>query len=67
MDTAEKHMVGLLIIVLVLFFLLLGGTIGYMTVIPRCQEDVVLVGTGRFESGRWSSYVCGPAADDFIE
>lgn len=32
--------------------------------VPACQEDVTLVGSGDFEFGRWSSYVCGPAVDD---
>ena len=32
---------------------------------PQCQEDQVLLGTGDFNEGRWSSYECGPAADDF--
>lgn len=31
---------------------------------PVCQEDAILLGTGQFERGRWSSYVCGPAIDD---
>ena len=26
-----------------------------------------LLGSGNFERGRWSSYVCGPAVDDFSE
>ena len=34
--------------------------------IPQCHEDVVLVGVGDFENGRWSSYACGPAVDDFV-
>ena len=34
-------------------------------VIPKCQEDVVLVGMGNFEDGRWDYYTCGPALDDF--
>ena len=33
--------------------------------IPACQEDAVLLGTGSFERGRWTSYVCGPAVDDY--
>ena len=32
---------------------------------PRCQEDAVLVGVGDFNRGRWTSYECGPAVDDF--
>lgn len=35
--------------------------------IPRCTEDAVLVGTGSFDNGRWSAYVCGPAVDDYEE
>jgi hypothetical protein len=32
---------------------------------PQCAEDVVLQGTGEFVNGRWSSFECGPARDDF--
>lgn len=32
---------------------------------PACQEDMVLLGAGSFEHGRWTSYVCGPAVDDY--
>ena len=35
--------------------------------IPACQEDVVLLGAGSFERGRWTYYVCGPAVDDYQE
>ena len=35
--------------------------------IPQCQEDVVLIGQGNFEDGRWDYYVCGPAVDDYIQ
>ena len=35
--------------------------------LPRCPEDVVLVGTGDFHHGRWSAYQCGPAVDDMLE
>ncbi|KKN47711.1 hypothetical protein LCGC14_0660340 [marine sediment metagenome] len=34
--------------------------------VPRCQEDVVIIGHGDFERGRWTSYACGPAVDDYI-
>lgn len=34
--------------------------------IPRCAEDVVLVGKGSFEHGKWAGYDCGPAVDDFV-
>lgn len=33
--------------------------------LPRCEEDAVLIGAGAFQDGRWSAYVCGPAADDY--
>jgi hypothetical protein len=33
--------------------------------VPSCEEDAVIVGTGDFEHGRWTSYVCGPSADHF--
>ena len=36
-----------------------------VALVPRCVEDAVLVGLGDFEAGTWSSYECGPAADDF--
>jgi hypothetical protein len=39
--------------------------LAHLTHIPKCQEDVVLVGIGDFEDGRWDSYICGPAVDDF--
>lgn len=38
----------------------------YLYKIPRCYEDVSIIGTGQFESGRWSTYACGPAVDDYI-
>ena len=37
----------------------------YFNAIPKCHEDVTLVGVGNFGRGRWSSYECGPALDDF--
>ena len=53
-------------------YLVLGFIIGLALMlvislhrIPGCQEDVVLLGSGSFERGRWSSYVCGPAVDDY--
>lgn len=33
--------------------------------LPRCPEDAVLIGSGSFDGGRYSSYVCGPAVDDY--
>ena len=37
--------------------------------IPRCMEDAVLLGVGDFhgDTGRWDSYRCGPALDDFTQ
>ncbi len=38
----------------------------HIVTFPQCQEDVVLVGIGDFEDGRWDSYICGPAVDDYL-
>lgn len=38
----------------------------HLMTLPQCQEDVVLVGIGDFEHGRWTSYECGPTVDDYI-
>ena len=53
-------------------YLVLGFIIGLVLMlvisfhrIPVCHEDVVLLGFGNFERGRWTSYVCGPAVDDY--
>lgn len=46
------------------FAFLSMGTAGYARV-PVCPEDAVLVGYGAFEDGRWRTYACGPAVDDF--
>lgn len=34
--------------------------------VSACAEDVVLIGVGDFENGRWSHYQCGPALDDYL-
>ena len=39
----------------------------YYESFPKCQEDVVFLGTGQFEAGRWTGYACGPAVDDYIQ
>jgi len=36
----------------------------YRTV-PQCAEDAVIIGTGDFDNGRWTQYICGPALDDY--
>lgn len=33
--------------------------------VPVCEEDALVIGTGEFEDGRWSDYICGPTADDY--
>lgn len=38
---------------------------GFDSTLPRCPEDSVLVGTGAFEDGHWTTYACGPAFDDY--
>lgn len=34
------------------------GLNGSKRSVPRCTEDEVLRGTGDFEDGRWTDYVC---------
>jgi hypothetical protein len=41
-----------------------GAHVARAEAIPTCAEDVVIIGIGDYEAGRWSAYVCGPAADD---
>ncbi len=57
------------LLVLVMFFSFLGDFLAdlIITPLPQCQEDVVLVGIGNFENGRWDSYICGPAVDDYYD
>ena len=43
----------------------IAATVGYELRVPQCQEDVVLIGQGDFEHGRWTQYTCGPAVDDY--
>lgn len=50
---------------LVTFILIVSLAVQYRPV-PECEEDQVLVGAGSFDHGRWSGYVCGPAADDYM-
>jgi len=57
---------------LVLVWILAAAALGVLLEnanarIPRCEEDQVIVGTGDFAAGQWTSYVCGPAVDDYIE
>lgn len=50
----------LIFIILMIMIILLA-----QPTLPQCQEDVVIVGVGDFENGRWSDYECGPAVDDY--
>lgn len=34
--------------------------------VPACEEDAVLIGSGDFVAGRWTTYLCGPSADDYV-
>lgn len=36
----------------------------YTGELPKCAEDVVIVGHGEYSYGRWDYYSCGPALDD---
>jgi len=67
--------IALLIVTIVCVVFSMGALayqMGQNAAIPKCQEDVVLVGvgqidgTGTFENGRWTAYACGPALDDFL-
>lgn len=53
-------------LVLVACLLALGFAFGVWTQprVPACAEDTVIVGTGDFEHGHWTTYTCGPALDD---
>lgn len=43
-------------------------TVGYiyydLNSMPKCAEDVVIVGGGDYINGRWDYYSCGPARGD---
>ena len=55
------------ILALSLSVVLSAIVIGASPMLPRCEEDVVVVGMGHFVNGRWSRYVCGPSLDDFCQ
>ena len=57
----------LLMLVLVsLLVMVVIPTLHTMRVVPTCAEDVVIIGTGNFIRGRWTTYTCGPAVDDML-
>jgi hypothetical protein len=61
-----EEFVAWLLVPLVALGLLLGGLfLAGNRFVPRCSEDAVIVGAGKFEGGRWSEYVCGPATDEY--
>ena len=60
--TGVGEFIALLIIGFVLGALFVNA---YLAPVPRCAEDVVIVGQGQFEAGLWASYECGPALDDY--
>ena len=62
----DRLLLGALVVlglVLVVSTATLG--IAWSRMVPACAEDVVLVGVGDFDRGRWSRYECGPALDSF--
>ena len=65
LDTLEKHAFMLAVLLIIVVIAGLGYAAVIMVTIPRCQEDVVLIGENTFDAGRWSHYRCGPAVDDF--
>lgn len=67
MSDREKLVATTVVCVFALILVFIMGTaINATPDVSRCAEDVVLVGCGEFEEGRWSYYICGPALDDFI-
>lgn len=50
-----------------LYLLLLADDTVGLRPTPICAEDAVLIGTGEFENGRWQSFECGPARDDYVD
>jgi|GEM_PF-5413948 len=40
-------------------------TAGHDDRLPRCVEDAVIIGSGDFVDGLWSTYICGPSVDDY--
>lgn len=59
-----RDAVSIMIVTAVIVLLGMFKVIGFRLV-PKCQEDAVLVGYVSFEAGRWKHYECGPALDDF--
>lgn len=58
---------ALVVLLVVMVASTLTLAVAWARMVPRCAEDVVLVGVGSFDgrSGRWSRYECGPAVDDY--
>ena len=61
-DTTSNLIISFAIFLVAIWF---AVYIDHLITIPQCHEDVVLVGVGQFENGRWDSYICGPAVDDY--
>ena len=65
-DTLPNTFISLALLFAIVFISLsIAIRISEPNTIPQCAEDVVLVGIGDFEDGRWTSYICGPAVDDY--
>ncbi len=56
---------GLVLLALVFTIGAFVGTWVTLSRYPRCQEEIVLAGQGRYKNGRWDYYVCGPSFDDW--
>lgn len=39
----------------------------YLYKVPACHEDSTIIGSGQFARGRWTTYTCGPAVDDYVK
>ncbi len=65
MTIKELAIATLFSVIVTLFVFGAFTLIDNLVSVPQCHEDVVLVGVGDFENGRWDSYICGPAVDDY--
>lgn len=61
----NKITTALLILLVILIAFIFASNCGDSS-IPKCAEDVVVIGVGQFDNGYWTDYICGPALDDFL-
>lgn len=65
----ETVALGVVLAAVLASILVIGVAWGNYTdtrrVVPKCQEDAVVVGRGDFTHGRWDRYACGASVDDY--